>query len=188
MKKSILTLIIFIGSFLSFSQESGTFTDTRDGKVYKTVKIGSQIWMAENLAFKSDSCCWVYNNDQRFLTKYGYLYNWETAKTVCPTAWHLPSEEEFETLKKNCGCFDLDTYEALLPDGSSGFSARFGGCFGDYSSDYHFYSIGSEAYFWTSTPDGAGYARFFNIRIFLNASTFRNKCPYGMSVRCLKDN
>ena len=48
-------------------------TDSRDGKRYKTVEIGSQVWMAENLAFKSASGSWAYDNSQSNVTKYGYL-------------------------------------------------------------------------------------------------------------------
>ena len=42
------------------------------------------------------SCCWAYDNDQSNVAKYGYLYNFETAKNVCPNGYHLPSDNEWE--------------------------------------------------------------------------------------------
>jgi uncharacterized protein (TIGR02145 family) len=78
------------------------FTDSRDGKFYKTVKIGGQVWMAENLnyAAKGSKC---YEDDEANGARYGRLYNWETAKNACPAGWHLPSDEEWETLVNYVG-------------------------------------------------------------------------------------
>jgi uncharacterized protein (TIGR02145 family) len=67
-------------------------------KSYKVVKIGNQVWMAENLAFKTNSGSYVYDNNETNVEIYGRLYDWYTAKTACPTGWHLPNDSEWTIL------------------------------------------------------------------------------------------
>lgn len=103
--------------------EYGTLTDKRDGQTYKTVVIGKQTWMAENLNYEvTNSRC--YKDELSNCEKYGMLYSWSTAmdssavyssngtgcgfktacspvypvRGICPEGWHLPSENEFTDL------------------------------------------------------------------------------------------
>ena len=208
----LFTIVIMLITITSFSQEQGTFTDPRDGKVYKTVVIGSQTWMAQNLAFKAESGCWAYNNDEANVSTYGYLYNYETAKKVCPTGWHLSGETDWGTLD---GFLRYHTTESvaggmmketgILQDGtghwyspntgaanSSGFSALPGG-FRHFNG--FFFSLTKNANFWLSTSYvGNGSIYGFSMAKFLlmsfdNQETgqYEFNTEAGFSVRCVKD-
>ncbi len=99
-------------------ETTGTFTDSRDNHIYKWVKNGTQTWMAENFAFKPSSGeFWAYNNDTTNVAIYGYLYSWETAQTIAPAGWHLPSQTEWETLVSFLGGSDA-AYAKLLEAGT----------------------------------------------------------------------
>ena len=103
----------------------GTMTD-QEGNVYKTIVIGSQEWMAENLntsiyrngdaiPTNLDNAAWqsatsgawaYYNNDASYACPFGKLYNWYTcvdARQLCPVGWHVPSEAEWRVLIDNYG-------------------------------------------------------------------------------------
>ena len=81
------------------AKQSISFTDSRDKKKYKAVKIDGKTWMAENLNFKTDNSLCFEKKDAN-CTKYGRLYTWDEAKKACPEGWRLPKKEEWEALFK----------------------------------------------------------------------------------------
>lgn len=102
--RSLFTTTVFLFVILYVqAQQTGIFTDTRDDKPYKTVKIGNQTWLAENLACKLVNGCWSANEDEIYVKTYGYVYDWETAKKACPEGWHLPTDNEWKTLELTLG-------------------------------------------------------------------------------------
>jgi uncharacterized protein (TIGR02145 family) len=107
------------------THETGTMTGN-DGKIYQTVKIGNQWWMAENLKETeyrngnaiqnvTDNSIWAglstgarcaYDNSESNASVYGYLYNWyavSDSRNIAPPGWHVPTDEEWKTLEKHLG-------------------------------------------------------------------------------------
>ncbi|MCL2100416.1 MAG: tetratricopeptide repeat protein [Fibromonadales bacterium] len=182
-----------------------TFTDPRDGNKYKIVKIGEQIWMAENLNCVADgSAC--YGNNPENCKKYGRLYNWAAAKEVCPPGWHLPSDAEWDVLVKyvdpnlkyvdpnwtsndekgNVSGFHLKAKYSWEKNGNGqdtfGFSALAGGWNSCWSS------VGGSGYWWSATEYNASKAWDRSMR-YNREDVKRNYSGKDAlySVRCLRD-
>lgn len=182
-----LAMVILTFATGLFSQESGSFTDSRDGKIYKTVKIGTQTWMAENLAFKIDIGCWAYDNDQNNVSTYGYLYTWSTAKNVCPSGWHLPSVNEWDKLFSSMG--GTGVAGGKLKEKASGFTALLGGQCNSGNGENYYQYIGSSVQFWTSSSanDGAAFLRTIGKGNSIGFGGTTEPDKLGISVRCIKN-
>ena len=170
----------------------GYMTDGRDGQNYKTVTIGSQTWMAENLNYETDSS-WCYNDEVSNCASYGRFYSWNAAMTACPKKWHLPTPGEWMDLFEAVGgqhiaAKVLKSTTGWEDDGNGsdafGFSALpvGGRDFGDYSS------IGYNAYFWTSSGNNSSYANYICLKNYKDFPCLIDEFKgSGFSVRCLKD-
>ncbi|MCF8381713.1 MAG: hypothetical protein K9H49_19215 [Bacteroidales bacterium] len=118
--------------FKTLGNELGSFTDSRDGRTYKWVRIANQTWMAENLAYlpqvnmlndgsKYSSKYYVYNYNGNsvseaklsdYYQEYGALYNYYAALNSCPSGWHLPSDDEWKILESNLGMLPISVDNA----------------------------------------------------------------------------
>jgi len=212
-------------------KDSGTFSDTRDFHIYKWVQIGEQIWMAENLAYlpsvspssegsDTDPFYYVYDYEGSNIEEakanlnystYGVLYNWEAARTACPSGWHLPSDAEWKKLEMFLGMSTSDiNREGSRESGSIGRALKStSGWYldsngnnrsgfnvlpaGDRDNFQGFVNFGEIAYFWSST-EGAIIGTWEGVWIrglwYWDQGVFRNGGfrNTGFSVRCLKDN
>lgn len=164
--------------------EIPTLKDKRDGKEYKTVSLGKQVWMAENLAFLvKTGNAWAYNNDDRNIEKFGYLYDWETAKKACPLGWHLPTKEDFIILEKHLQQIGSN-YASLITEENSNFNALFCG-FRDSSG--HFGFIGKETWFWSASKHVSYYSSCLIISKLKPSKLDINIKTLGFSVRCIQN-
>ena len=190
-----------------------TFTDTRDGKTYKTVKLGEKIWMAENLNYEIEdnlkSNCdgnepencdmgfpstrpqsWCNGNKQENCDKYGRLYTFEAAKVACPTGWHLPEVEEWPE-RGNGGYPAFLDYAVVGWGGGKdtyGFTVLPAG---EYrASSQYFLEPGRFAFFWTSTIDTRNNNCATMIHFGNGSEGMVSVCADdendGLSVRCVK--
>ena len=194
------------------AQDSSSFTDTRDGKTYRTVKLGERIWMAENLNYEiKDSLVsncdenggcdmgfpsnrpqsWCNGNEQENCDKYGRLYNFEAAKVACPRGWRLPEVEEWPE-RGNGGHPAFLDYAVVGWGGGKdtyGFAILPAGKYTPASQ--YFLEPGRFAFFWTSTIDTRNHDCATMIHVGNGSEGMVSVCADdendGLSVRCVKD-
>ncbi|MFH1121669.1 MAG: fibrobacter succinogenes major paralogous domain-containing protein [Bacteroidota bacterium] len=201
-------------------EENGTVMDV-DGNVYHAVTIGTQTWMVENLktthyndgsgeeipnitdnftwgGLTTPAYCW-YNNDESNKATYGALYNWYAVNTgrLCPSGWHVPSDEEWDVLFVYLGGLtvaggklkEAGTAHWFSPntgaDNSTGFTALPGG---SHYTDGAFHLKGKYGWYWSTTESTSTDA--WHPYFIYNSSTvtrIAGSKSIGFSVRCIKD-
>ncbi len=209
------------GTAKSFTTQEGstgnTFTDPRDGKVYKTVTIGTQVWMAENLRYlpsvvgpgtgsNTTAYYYVYGYDGTDVTAakatsnyatYGALYNWTAAQTSCPTGWHLPSDAEWIELTDYLGgtnnaggkLKEIGTTHWGSPNTGATNETGFTALpGGNRTNNGTFIFIGGSGAWWSASESSAARAWYRGM-----ASNYSGVYRYGygkelgFSVRCVRD-
>lgn len=191
----------------------GKFTDFRDNQTYKTIRIGNQLWMAENLNYETTIGDWNYDNEASNADTFGKLYNWEAAQKVCPNGWRLPTYDDWFELENylidNGYTDDGNTLVNNLAKAMSATSdweitstnswdIQHTGSFylidnnssgfralpgGCREDDGSFSAIGKHAYFWI---DDKNHGDAYKIAIGqMNQSNFFTTKETGFSVRCI---
>lgn len=184
--------------------EYGTLADSRDGKSYKTVKIGNLTWMAENLNFDNSATAtgsidssFCYDGIPANCEKYGRLYQEYAATAVCPEGWHLPTADDWRDLTTTAKSEFGDDNGSLRAVGqwentifgdnvtatnASGFSAlpagyraKTGECDGE----------GTKAYFW-GEDNMNHYAWILSNQYDMEKESMQ-RGYYAYAVRCVKD-
>jgi uncharacterized protein (TIGR02145 family) len=171
---------------------TGTMTDI-DGNQYQIVKIGDQIWMAENLkvthysngdpipnvtnlwgTLTSGAYC-VYNNNNDLMDTYGILYNWfavNDTRKIAPEGWHMPTDEEWQTLVDYLGgpsvaggkLKETGTTHWAYPNTGATNSSGFNAIPGGYChTNGLFYYMGAFSVWWSSTQYNSNYSWYRSI-------------------------
>ncbi len=199
--------------------------DSRDGQSYATIQIGAQCWMAENLnvgtmingsGSQTDNGTiekYCYDDNTANCDTYGGLYQWdemmqyvttEGTQGICPTGWHLPTNDEWKTMEMYLGMSqtqadatgwrgtdeggklkETGTSHWTSPNTSATNSSGFTGLPGGYRDlNGSFNSLTYYAFFWSSSEDACHRRLFYS-----SAQVYRNSTvkAYGFSVRCVSD-
>lgn len=175
---------MIVGGFFGESAAKTMMVDSRDGQKYRTVKIGQQIWMAENLNYAMPRS-WCYEDDSQNCQRFGRLYAWNSALKACPEGWSLPSKYDWESLRKIVESeYGVGEAGRILKSGA--FSAQFGG--DRFNGRYQL--LEKNGYYWSSTEIDENKAFDY---VFLSESEdfIQGNEKYavkgnGFSVRCKK--
>lgn len=156
----MITTLFSLLIFSSFINTEHQTVEPSPNNSFKTIKIGDQIWMAENLdIYATGSRCYLDDYFKRNdCQKYGRYYTWEAAKNAANSieGWRLPTRADFEKLLSNVGG-SSNGYYRLKEDGNTGFKAKFAGHFVPITTsanDYYgsdkgdFEKAGLTGFFW----------------------------------------
>jgi len=215
-----LCFLITITTGCTKKDENISVTDY-EGNIYKTVKIGKQLWMAENLrstrlndgtklanitdgmiwgnpAASAPAYCWYINDSISYMSTYGALYNYYAVKTtkLCPTGWHVSSNEEWTTMVallgrpgeaggKLCEAGNLHWQYNMDATNETGFTALPGGR--RYINYGSFLEMGKAGYWWTSTQWDWSQAYYRGIYPSMGVISAWVENGVGFSIRCVKD-
>ena len=197
--------------YAHWAEKPTSLVDSRDGKTYRTVAIGEQIWMAENLNYAGETGSEIgvcYDHDAERCEKSGRLYSWDEAMAACPVGWRLPTDGDWAELLDFIGGTELAGKKLKSTTGwdvngnrpifngtdDYGFSALPGGM---YEVESEWFGRGnSESIWWSATTSDYDMPFIFAVTLLAYASltdsygspSLTHGSPLMLiSVRCMQD-
>jgi len=181
MKQLSIIITIVLASTYLLAQTSGTMTDPRDGKTYKTIKIGKQEWMARNMNHQNPNS-WCYKNDPANCEKFGRLYSYIGAAQACPAGWRLPTYRDWDRLIQELG--EDNAAVELREGGKTSFNVLMAGVRYDYGVFNH---LGENGYFWSHVFADDQPAWVYLIgQTMHSVARIQSFSGNGFSVRCIR--
>jgi uncharacterized protein (TIGR02145 family) len=194
LRVSILFSLILLFVLPTYAvKPSNSYKDPRDKQKYRTIKVGSRLWLADNLNYKMDGS-FCYKDDESQCMAYGRLYTWDAAVNACPQGFHLPTDDDFQSLWQAAGA---DFNAAYLLKAAYGWSGETNGSdtlkfsampAGNRFDDETYGNLSKFAFFWSSEASKEKQnARVWYMTSKSMAFSFMNKPKiFGFSVRCVQ--
>lgn len=198
----------FTWKYSTDSLVKGVLVDSRDASEYKTIGIGNQVWMAENLNYEVEPS-WCYGDTLKYCEKYGRLYQWNgilgdnaKVKNVCPEGFHVPSNKEWDELNAFVNLwFHGNSYSARkvllssdprevdnivhVGDDLVGFTGLYAG---HRTANGFFTGRFTSAYFCSADMNEEGSAYIYMLRQDeFDLTKYAQRTDSNCSVRCVKD-
>ncbi len=209
--QTLLVLICIILGAQTFAQQKGTLKDARDETVYETVKIGNQVWMAENLnadrfrngdpiqeatssdkwkkAYQDGIPVWCYYDfDSKNGPIYGKLYNWHAVtdkRGLAPAGWHIPGGQEVKIFEETIEMAPLNGFDFSERWERLGFTIQYSG---NCTPEGTFNNLESHVCWWTTDKDQTNSWSKFGIGMYSGYDSPSEKGKmFGFPVRCIKN-
>ncbi|MEM1002186.1 MAG: FISUMP domain-containing protein [Bacteroidota bacterium] len=199
----VILVVIVLFQFSAVGQTIGSFTDKRDGNIYKTVtyeikhskdSISTITWMAENLNFETeDSYC--YDDYDSNCDIMGRLYIWSAATKACPKGWHLPHDDDWNQLADLFGGIikaakHLKSTSDLWKGGAEGTNKSLFNAmpYGHGTVGNGYFALTLNATFWSATNISNDRASDWVLSNWDRMIRYNgHKATAANSVRCVKD-
>lgn len=163
------------------------FYDERDNEGYRTVQIGNQCWMGENLRYASETGSSCYYKNKVMVKEYGRYYYYDIALNVCPQGWRLPTTKDINIILDNYKGDPIELYNHLKDDKNGSLNIKLGG-FCDPTSSEQFKFVGSSSGIWFCNPElnNKSLILYFYSEHF-SCQVFDGNKQIKYNVRCIKE-